>query len=225
MLRGAFLCCLSLVVLGAADASLSMVRNIYLLPMAGSLDQYLANQLTRSGRYQVVTDPELADAVITDRLGQDFEQRLAELYPPPQPEATAPKPSDKDADEEAEEERSTASLLGEAGSFAARSGSIARSRGNVFLVDRTSKRVIWSVYERPRNTRPDELNRIAGEVVGQLKKDADREVSRMRREENKSVSILPPEPPPTAAPKPEPARAPDPAATAPPPVPAPAPAK
>src|SRR5688500_13830221 len=63
------------------------VREVYLLPMSGGLDQYLANRLTREGRFEVVTDPKNADAVFTDRLGPAFEDKLKELYPrPPKPE-------------------------------------------------------------------------------------------------------------------------------------------
>src|SRR5579884_3247407 len=93
--------CLSLLLVSSAFAAaagpdLSKVQTIYLLPMSHGMDQYLANRLTSEGVLRVVTDPAQADAILTDRLGQVFEDKLAELYPPPKPD---PKP---DADKKAE---------------------------------------------------------------------------------------------------------------------------
>jgi len=48
------------------------VQAVYLLPMAGGLDQYLANRLTSAGVFRVVTDPKMADAIFTDQLGAGF---------------------------------------------------------------------------------------------------------------------------------------------------------
>ena len=67
----------------ALSAGVADVQSVYLLPMPGGLDQYLANRL--SGVFRVVTDPKLADAVFTNQLGEPFEQQLAKLYPPPKP--------------------------------------------------------------------------------------------------------------------------------------------
>src|SRR5687768_3537606 len=107
-LRCAVLCLLGLRLLSAADPSLTRIRNIYLLPMSGGLDQYLANKLTEAGRYQVVTDPKHADALFTDQLGEAFEGQYTDLYPPPAP----PKPEPSKTAPEAE--RSVGSMLGEA---------------------------------------------------------------------------------------------------------------
>src|SRR5216684_1552033 len=63
-------------------ASLPEVQAVYLLPMTGGLDQYLANRLTAGGVFRVVTDPKLADAIFTDQLGAGFEQKLVDLFPP-----------------------------------------------------------------------------------------------------------------------------------------------
>jgi hypothetical protein len=91
-LRCAVLCAIGLLSLQGADPALTGVRNVYLLPMSGGLDQYLANKLTASRNFQVVTDPAHADAILSDQVGEGFEERLAELYPPPPP-------PDKPADE------------------------------------------------------------------------------------------------------------------------------
>ena len=167
-LSSAALCLLAAGALAAADPGLQQIRSVYLLPMSGSLDQYLANKLTASGRYQVVTNPEDADAVLTDRLGSDFRDRMEELYPPP------PQEKPEKEEKEPEEQQSMVSALGEVAGGVTRTSSFARSRGNVFLVDRASRRVIWSTYLRPRTTAPDELNRTAEQIVSRLDKDAKR---------------------------------------------------
>src|SRR5882724_1558612 len=75
---------------GPLNPDVQTVKTIYLLPMSGSLDQYLVNWLTRDGRFQVVTDPADADAIMTDRVGEAFEARMAALYPV---EKEEPKPA------------------------------------------------------------------------------------------------------------------------------------
>jgi hypothetical protein len=66
------------------------VKSVYMLPMRFGLDQYLANQLARSGAVRVVIDPAKADAVFTDRLGDALEQRLNAMYPAPVKEVPKP---------------------------------------------------------------------------------------------------------------------------------------
>src|SRR6476646_9144378 len=66
-----------------AHAQVFGVKTVYLLPMAGGLDQYLALQLTAGGVLQVVTDPKKADAILTDGIGARFEENLTQLYGAP----------------------------------------------------------------------------------------------------------------------------------------------
>src|SRR6202163_2170403 len=63
-----------------AHAQVFGVKTVYLLPMAGGLDQYLALQLSSGGLLQVVTDPKKADAILTDGIGARLEESLTELY-------------------------------------------------------------------------------------------------------------------------------------------------
>ena len=60
---------------------LMQVHKVYLLPMTNGMEQYLANRLTGLGVFQVVTDPQKADAVFTDGIGAAFESRQAEMFP------------------------------------------------------------------------------------------------------------------------------------------------
>ena len=55
-------------------ATLLDVHTVYIFPMHNALDQYLASELTQQHVFQVVSDPKLADAVFTDRMGPTFEQ-------------------------------------------------------------------------------------------------------------------------------------------------------
>jgi hypothetical protein len=98
-----FLCLLPLVGALACAADLAGVHSVYLLPMARGMDQYLANQLTNGHVFQVVTDPKLADAVLTDRVTEGFETQLEQFSPTPKPPApektTATEPAVKADDD------------------------------------------------------------------------------------------------------------------------------
>ncbi|MEJ5370058.1 MAG: hypothetical protein WHT08_17250 [Bryobacteraceae bacterium] len=146
-----------------AGAPLLQIRHVYLLPMASGFDQHLANHLTRQGLLQVVADPARADAILTDSLGKQFEEKLDELYPEAKP-APAPKPKE----EEAEDSGRAGMELKVTPMDIPRS--FRRGKGTVFLVARGSRAVVWSTYERPRRTTPDELDRAARRVAEQLGK-------------------------------------------------------
>src|SRR5882762_6371235 len=110
----------ALLAISSLGAGVAEVHSVYLLPMSGGLDQYLANRL--SGVFRVVTDPKLADAVFTDRLGEPFEQKLAALYP-------------SDATEETEKDDKD-------GKKNAQSPSFGRGKGTIFLVDLKTRAVV-----------------------------------------------------------------------------------
>lgn len=146
----------ALFAISGAHAQVLGVKTVYVLPMAGGLDQYLALQLTSEGVLQVVTDPKKADAILSDGIGARLEDSLTELY-------GAPADKDKPAKDES----------GKAGTDnfthpAMRP--LSGSRGVVFLVNRTSRDVLWSTFERPKNTRPEELKHVAQKIVARLAK-------------------------------------------------------
>ena len=64
-----------------ASAQYAGPRTVYILPMAAGLDQYIAQWLTRDHAMQVVADPKAAEVVMTDRLGEAFEQKLEQIRP------------------------------------------------------------------------------------------------------------------------------------------------
>lgn len=118
----------------------STPRTVYVLPMAGGLDQFLAQRLTSEHVMQVVADPKIADVVLTDRLGEAFEQKMAEIHPK----------DDKKSDSTAAHNTFRSS----------------RGRSTVFLVDAKSRQVLWSDYEKAPSSMTDknlddEAERIA----------------------------------------------------------------
>ena len=129
----------------ALGADVTGVKAVYLLPMAGGLDQYLANRLTGDQVFRVVTDPKLADAIFTDHLGDAFEKQLTALYEPP---------------EEAEDNNKPQ----------AHPSTFGRGRGTVFLVDLKSRAVVWSGYEGRIGSTPGLLDRTAVRIVREIKK-------------------------------------------------------
>jgi hypothetical protein len=173
----------------AADPALTQIKAVYLMPMASGLDQYMATRLTEDRVFDVVTDPALADAVITDRIGHSFEQALADLYPPPpaekpkeeKPKAEAEtaaakvpeaKPEDSKAAKAAPyQEQTLGAALADRPDVPRRVSTFNRGRGSVFVVDRRTKRVLWSDFRPPKNSRPNEVNKAATRLADQLQRD------------------------------------------------------
>lgn len=133
---------------GAAGAGFEDVKTVYVLPMSNGMDQYLAIRLTTGATMQVVTDPQKADAVLTDHLGQSFEEKLDEYY--------TPKPKAEDSVENTQ-------------TFS-RVGSGMHPRGAAFLVNRKTREVIWSTYARPKNSTPEGLRQAADKIGADLEK-------------------------------------------------------
>jgi hypothetical protein len=132
----------------AANPELTEVKSVYLLPMSGGLDQYLAVALTTGGVLKVVTDPKKADAVLTDRIGAGLEQSLRDLY------ASGEKQDDKSDDD-----------------YKRAMAPVSRGKGSIFLVNRGNQTVVWSTYALSKDSRADSLNRLAAKIAGQLQKD------------------------------------------------------
>jgi hypothetical protein len=133
-------------VAGASGAGFHDVKTVYILPMSGGLDEYLAVRLTTGVILQVVTDPQKADAVLTDHLGESFKKSFDDLYG-----AAPPAP-------------------GDSGQTFARVGGGQRSKGTFFLVERKTRDVVWSDDERPKGNSADELRRVANRIAEHLNK-------------------------------------------------------
>ncbi len=139
----------------AVPADLSSVHKVYLMPMGGGLDQYLAERLTTDAVFTVVVDPKQADAVLSERVDPAFVETLNELYPPPKPAAEKEK---KEAGAIQKPEQPLKRSFGQA-------------RGNVFLVSVASRQVLWSTYLKTEDRSSSGLHRAARDIVKQLKKE------------------------------------------------------
>jgi hypothetical protein len=149
-------------------AELSGVHTVYVLSMSKGLDQYLANRLANDHLFQVVTDPKLADAFLTDRVGESLQSKLEEIFPPPASEKATP------AAEKIDKEPPSKTLVTDTVNKLAAPGansSFSRGKGTVFLVDAKSRQVVWSVYELPKGSSAKELDRTASDIVSRLKRD------------------------------------------------------
>lgn len=144
------------------------VQTVYILPMGGGMDQYLANRLTAMHVVQVAADPQNADAIFTDRLGENFEHRLEDLYPKPAPPKAADD-KDKDKDKDKDSSVSDAVALADKGQATAPVSTFGRGKGTFFLVDRKTRNVLWSTYEKPAGTRPEQLKHTAEVVAKQFR--------------------------------------------------------
>ena len=148
------------VLFAAASAFCQEGQSVYILKMGSGFDQYLANNLTSQKLMRVVTDPQKADFVLTDKLGESFQAKLDELYPPEKPVVAVKKDGDKkDAEPEKKEPQQLQKMVTNMGG----------GKGTIFLVDRKSKTVTWSTFFTPKNSSPAELNRSARKVVDQMK--------------------------------------------------------
>ena len=143
----------------AATPELKQVKKVYFLQMTGGMDQYFAQHLITDNTIEVVTDPALADAIFSDRIGETLEQKLTELYPPPPPPA-----KEEDEDESAKKPSiSSGATRGQS--------TWGRGRGNIYLIDRKSRAVVWSAFNKPKNSTSKELNSTAAKFASRLRAD------------------------------------------------------
>lgn len=160
------------------SAELSQVHAVYILPMNRGMDQYLADHLARLGNFTVVADPKKADTILTDKIGEDFEKQLDTLYPPPKP--PKPKVTEKAKDKDAKDSKDAADSKDETkdqsqdidvGASTPPTSSWGHGRGNYFLVNRATRKVIWSCFLPPKNGTPRVLDQTAGKITARLKRD------------------------------------------------------
>lgn len=150
-------CVLACTAAALCGADLAEVRAVYVMPMSRGIDQYLANRLTTERVFKIVSDPKLADAVFTDRLGDDLTSSLNEISPQ---KAAAAKTDSTDS----------AAPLNRLDNPAAGS-SFGRAQGVFFLVDAKTREVVWSTFEAPGRLDSMHMDRTASDIVSRLKRD------------------------------------------------------
>lgn len=154
--------------LWSADSSARDVKTVYVLKMRNGLDQFLASELTQQGVYTVTADPKEADAILTEAIGETFEHKMNELFPPPKPVKAADA-----AKEEKKDGNPMVDALTSDDAASARMGTSTwgRGKGTLFLVDRKTRAVLWSTHGQPKNTRVDKIADHAVRLVRGLKQD------------------------------------------------------
>ena len=138
-----------------AFGQLKQVQSVYILPMGGGLDQYLATRMVEQHLLQVVTDPQRADAVLVDRIGEGLEEKLTELYPDEKKKAEMEKDKKPGSDNNGAQKR-----VG--------STNLQRGKGTIFLIDRRTHTVLWSIYSPSRSTRASDVHKNAEVIVKKL---------------------------------------------------------
>jgi hypothetical protein len=154
-------------------ADLTEIHSVYVMPMNRGLDQYLANRLTNQHLFQVVTDPKLADAIFTDRIGENFQTQLENIFPPTKT-AEEDQPAEKKDSKSDDAPASRNPMLGETVNRLenpALSSTFGRGKGNIFLVNARSREVIWSTFDPSKGTLNHEMDRTASDIVSRLRKD------------------------------------------------------
>ncbi len=144
-------------------------RTVYVMPMAHGMDQYIANSLTNTRTLQVTTEPSKADLVLTDRVDADLDEFLD--YNKPRPRRTSEPPSAVGQGQN--DHTMMPDMLNAviAVPSPGRISSLTRPKGTLFLVDATSRQIVWSTFETTKNQNPKQLARLAQRVVERLKNE------------------------------------------------------
>ncbi len=138
-------------------AQLKQVQTVYLLPMGNGIDQYIATLLVEQHLFQVVTDPQRADAIFVDRIGTGLEEKLAEMYPDEKKKSEPEKEKDKDKKPDFS---GNTTKVGNT--------NLQRGRGTLFLIDRRNHTVLWSVYSPSRSAQAKDIHHNAESIVKKL---------------------------------------------------------
>ena len=136
----------------------------------------MANRLTNDHVLQVVTDPKLADVILTDQVGEAFQAKLEAISPNPEPVKPVPDADDADSTDAAAQAQNPylADPMNGKAALPGASSSFSRNKGVIFLVDAKSRQVLWSTFDPAKSTATKDLDRTALDIVSRLKKDLKR---------------------------------------------------
>jgi hypothetical protein len=148
----------------AESTSLGDVQKVYFWSMRYAFDQYLAEQITTVGLYDVVIDPKFADAVLTDRIDSKFLEGMDELFPLPEGEEGT------EGETKSKDPPASGSIETDFRVQRPANRSTSRAQGTLFLVDVESRRVLWSTYLKEFDPSPNKLHKQAEEVIERLGK-------------------------------------------------------
>ena len=151
-MRVAVLCLLCACV-PAVAADIGSAQPVYFWAMQGALDQYLAEQAAASGAVKVTVDPQMARAIMTDRIDKPFLDAMDELFP---------------VEGREEPEESDDSIEGDFQMARPSNRPKGSPRGTIFLVDVKTRQVLWSTFLGELDMRPNSLHREAEKVIERL---------------------------------------------------------
>ena len=129
---------------------------VYLLSMPSAFDQYLAQQLIQRDAATVTADPTQAAVVLTDRIDTEFLRTMRELFP-------------REGEQTPSEEDNSIEDSGIAPPRPVNRPQ-RRPQGVLFLVDVSSRTVLWSTFIDEFELEPSKLEKQAREVVNRLEK-------------------------------------------------------
>ena len=164
------------VLAGAAEIGGSNVRTVYVMPMAHGLDQYIANRLTARAHS--------GSSCGSRTRRRDFHRPSGRVAGIPAGKAASHaqagrgssrqrSDSDSDKDDSSASDKAdkpaSPKTYGDSGPPPA--STFGHGKGTLFLVDAHSRVILWSMYEKPPNSSPGDLDRTAKRVVNRLKQD------------------------------------------------------
>jgi hypothetical protein len=148
----------------AAPPQLPAAGKLYLWPMINAFDQYLAEQITADGVFEVVVDPKLANTIMTERIDSTFLKAMDELFPRPA--------ANGESEKAAANTKNDDSIEGGGRDRRPANHPRGQARGTLFLVDVASRKVVWSTYLKEFDPSPNKLHSQAGSVVEKLRESS-----------------------------------------------------
>ena len=127
----------------------SAPASVFIMPMPGGFDQYLAVQISGTSQYRVVTDPAQATLILTDHVDENLGKALEDITAEHAPPATPA----KDGTDTFTRPRMQA---------------ITDARGTLFLIDKASHQVLWSTFEEAKTAEAKAMNRAAQRIVQRM---------------------------------------------------------
>jgi len=127
-----------------------------------------------------VTDPKLADAFFSDRVGEPLQAQIERVLAKPKESsqegkeakaADAPKGADGPKVSKADA-RNPANMFNPSNKLdnPALNSTFGHGKGNIFLVDAKSREVVWSTFDLPKDSTGEQLDHTASDIVARLKK-------------------------------------------------------
>jgi hypothetical protein len=147
----------------AAPPQSPAAGKLYLWPMSNAFDQYLAEQITADGVFEVVVDPKLANTIMTEKIDSTFLAAMDEFFP---------RAVENQSEKAAENTKKDDSIESDSRDRRPANRPRGQARGTLFLVDVASRKVVWSTYLKEFDPSPNKLHSQAGNVVEKMRESS-----------------------------------------------------